>query len=121
MSIASFTASTDSCLIRGTAVTLQVRGEGEGETVGHTGDVVDDLLYRLSPVDQMVEDGAHDRSCAGVVRLCLSAEVHTVEHEAPEREHGLADLRGLPDLAGFGGGLDDVVDEGVDTPRAHWA
>src|SRR5215210_6265674 len=118
MSIAALTVSTDSGLIRATVSTLQLRGEREGKAVGHAGDVVDRLLHRVAEPDQVAEDLVDDGLRAIVVMPRLVAEIHAVEHEAPEREHRLADLGALTDVARVRGGNHDVVDERVDPPRA---
>src|SRR4051794_22932271 len=99
MSIAALTASTDSGLIRATVSTLQLRSEREGEAVGHAGDVVNRLLHRVAEPDQVAEDLADDCLCAVVVMPRLIGEIHAVEHEAPEREHRLADLGALADIS----------------------
>ena len=47
--------------------------------------------------------------------------VHALEHEAAQREHRLADLVALDDVAGACRALDHVVDERVDAARARVA
>ena len=65
------------------------------------------------------------RRCASTVaaparaRRGLRAEIDVVEHERAQREHRLADLVALGDVAGALGGLDEVVHERVDAPRAR--
>ena len=69
-------------------------------------------------VDEPREDRVHDVVGAPVLGPDLRAEVDAVEHERAQREHRLADLVALADVAGPLRGLDEVVDERVDPLRA---
>ena len=55
---------------------------------------------------------------AAVLRPDLRAEVDAIEHEGAQREHRLADLLALADVARLLRGLDEIVDEPVDALRA---
>ena len=63
----------------------------------------------------------HDVVRPAVLGLDLRAEVDAVEHERAQREHRLADLVALADVAGLLRGVDEVVDEPVDALRAGGA
>src|SRR5262249_2418550 len=68
-------------------------------------------------VDQVLEDPPDDLVCALLVRLAAGGKVDPLEHERAQREHRLADLLALADVAGALRGLDEVVDERVDAAR----
>ena len=120
---AATTSRTLWSLIRATTGLGSVR---EGETVGHAGDVVGDPVgelalagrQQLGIVDEPREDRLHDVVRAPVLGPDLGPEIDAIEHERAKREHRLADLVALLDVARPLGGLDEVVDEPVDPLRA---
>src|SRR6266540_1626143 len=67
MSAAERTSSTDESLMRAIATSLQLGGEGEGEAIGHAGDVVGGLLWGLAALDQIFEDHPHGGIRASVL------------------------------------------------------
>src|SRR6266508_5156625 len=69
---------------------------------------------RLALVDQVLEDRADDCLSPRIVGAGLRGEIDALEHELPEREHRLADLRALLNVAGVRRRHDDVVDEPID-------
>ena len=72
----------------------------------------------VAAVGERVEDPPDGRARPLVLDARLRAEVDALEHEGAQREHRAADLVALDDVALAGGGLDQVVDERVDAPRA---
>src|SRR6478672_7576572 len=66
----------------------------------------------------MSEDPPDDLVSALLGRLRVGCEIDALEHEGTQRRHRLADLVALSDVAGGFGGLDQVVNERVDPPRA---
>ena len=72
----------------------------------------------LSAFSEMLEDPPH--GCPGALLLLpgVRAEVDPLEHERAQREHRLADLFALHDVPCSLGGLDEVVHQRVDPPRA---
>ena len=117
ISIVALTRSTDSSLIRATSSPSSA-GVGEREAVGHPGEVVGrGLGVHPALVDELLEDPPHRDPC----RAVILGVVHALEHEGAEREHRVADLVALDDVARACRALDDVVDERVDAARARVA
>ena len=68
-------------------------GVGEREAVGHSGDVVDDLVGVVAARGEVVEDRADDFVRLLVLRRRLRPEVDPLEHEGAQREHRLPHIR----------------------------
>src|SRR5947207_233972 len=69
----------------------------------------------------MVEDPPDGSSRALVLAAGMWPQIDVTEHEGAEREHRLADLLALHDVAGGLGRLDEVVHQRVDSTRAGLA
>jgi hypothetical protein len=81
-------------------------------------DELDYLLRLLATLGQVLEDPAHRCSSALLLLPRVRTEVDPLEHERAQREHCLADLLALHDVPCSLGGLDEVVHQRVDAPRA---
>ena len=116
MSAAALTSSTDVSLIL--AITVESFNVAQREAVGHACDELDDLLRVFSTFSEVLEDPPY--GCPGALLLLpgVRAEVDPLEHERAQREHCLADLFALHDVPCSLGGLDEVVHQRVDPPRA---
>jgi class 3 adenylate cyclase len=96
-------------------------GVGERETIGHAGDVVDDLVDVVPALDELLEDHGNRPVGALVLGSDLWPQVDVLEHEGAQREHRLTHLRRLANVLDALGGDDDVVDERVDSVGARVA
>src|SRR5438046_2402008 len=103
MSAACFTASTDVSLIRATwcpPSLLQRLRVVQREAIRHPGDELDDRVGLVAARDEVLEDPRDHAAGACVLALRMLAEIDPLEHERAQREHRLADLVALADVAG---------------------
>jgi hypothetical protein len=98
---------------------LQRLDEAQGEAIRHPGDVVHDVVDLVAASDQVVEDPPDGSARPRLLGSRRLAEVDALEHERAQREHGRADLLALADVTGARRGLDEIVDERIDPPRAR--